>query len=94
MLDIFGKAVEDYVRSSFEGDLSEVCSVDAMWWEAKSHLKTCSLLATAYRAAAMVAGFDDLFQDRVYQLGKHIALAFQVHQWAHPPKWLISINFN
>ncbi|XP_077563133.1 all trans-polyprenyl-diphosphate synthase PDSS2-like [Haemaphysalis longicornis] len=79
MLDVFGKAVEDYVRSYFASDLSDLSSVDAMWWEAKTHLKTCSLLASAYRAAAMVAGHQEDVQDRFYQLGKHVALAFQTY---------------
>lgn len=79
MLDVFGKAVEDYVRSYFESDLNAVPFVDAMWWEAKTHLKTASLLASAYRAAAMVAGHQRELQDQVYQLGKHIALAFQTY---------------
>ncbi|CAN7941635.1 unnamed protein product, partial [Ixodes hexagonus] len=78
MLHVFGKAVEDYVRSHFEGDLSQASEVNAMWWETKTHLKTCSLLASGYRAAAMVAGFNQEHQDHVYRLGKHIALAFQV----------------
>ncbi|KAL3220308.1 hypothetical protein MRX96_050443 [Rhipicephalus microplus] len=79
MLDVFGKVVEDYVRSYFESDLKEAPFVDAMWWEKKTHLKTASLLASAYRAAAMVAGQEKEVQDQVYQLGKHIALALQTY---------------
>ncbi|XP_037517396.1 all trans-polyprenyl-diphosphate synthase PDSS2 [Rhipicephalus sanguineus] len=79
MLDVFGKAVEDYVRSYFESDLKEAPFVDAMWWESKTHLKTASLLASAYRAAAMVAGHQKELQEQVYRLGKHIALALQTY---------------
>lgn len=91
MLHVFGKAVEDYVRSHFEGDLSQASEVDAIWWEAKTHLKTCSLLASGYRAAAMVAGFDQERQDHVYELGKHIALAFQTY---HETKQFLSTSYS
>lgn len=91
MLHIFGTAVEDYVRSYFESDLSQVKSVDAMWWETKTCLKTCSLLASGYRAATMVGGLSQQQQDTAYQLGKHIALAFQTY---HETKQFLNTSYS
>ncbi|XP_064471118.1 all trans-polyprenyl-diphosphate synthase PDSS2-like [Ornithodoros turicata] len=91
MLHIFGTAVEDYVRSYFESDLRQVDAVDAMWWETKTNLKTCSLLASGYRAATMVSGLSQQEQDRAYELGKHIALAFQTY---HETKQFLDTSFS
>lgn len=79
VVKIISKVITDFAEGEITQGLSKFdMSISLNNYINKSFNKTASLLASSCKAAAIISGSNKQIQNKFYNYGKHLGLAFQV----------------
>ncbi|XP_054707797.1 all trans-polyprenyl-diphosphate synthase PDSS2-like [Uloborus diversus] len=98
VVDLISQAIGDFMQAEFLGEHDKqgnpipITEMSIATWEEKHLLSAGSLLANSCKAALELAGHDETLQEKGFEFGKNVALAWQVYSDLQP--FVDSLNFS